>query len=53
LKIPVSAVCSDLYGGYINAANEVFGSKVITADRFHVAKLYRKKLITVRKSELR
>jgi transposase len=53
LKITVSAVCSDLYDGYINAAKEVFGSKVITADRFHVAKLYRKQLITVRKSELR
>ena len=35
-----------------NAAKKVFGNKVITADRFHVAKLYRKQLIVVRKSEL-
>lgn len=52
LKKTVTAVCSDLYDGFINAAKEVFGDRVITADRFHVAKLYRKKLITVRKSEL-
>jgi transposase len=53
LQSTVSAVCSDLYEGYINAAKAVFGKKVITADRFHVAKLYRKQLITVRKSELK
>jgi len=53
LKHTVSAVCSDLYEGYINAAKTVFGNKVITADRFHVAKLYRKQLIVVRKSELK
>lgn len=53
LKNTVLAVCSDLYEGYINAAKAVFGNKVITADRFHVAKLYRKQLIVVRKSELR
>ena len=53
LKHTVSAVCTDLYEGYINAAKKVFGNKVITADRFHVAKLYRKQLIVVRKSELK
>ena len=53
LKMTITAVCSDLYDGYINAAKEVFGDKVIVADRFHVAKLYRKKLISVRKSELK
>lgn len=53
LKKTVLAVCCDLYEGYINAAKNVFGDKVITADRFHVAKLYRKQLITVRKSELK
>ena len=52
LRLTVSAVCSDLYEGYINASKEVFGDKVITADRFHVAKLYRKKLVNIRKSEL-
>lgn len=53
LKATVSAVCSDLYDGFINAAKEVFGDRVVTADRFHVAKLYRKKLIIIRKSELK
>lgn len=53
LKVTVSAVCSDLYDGFINAAKEVFGDRVVTADRFHVAKLYRKKLISIRKSELK
>ena len=33
LKITVSAVCSDLYEGFINAAKAVFGDRVVTADR--------------------
>lgn len=53
LKRTVTAVCTDLYEGYINAAKAVFGDRVITADRFHVAKLYRKQLIAIRKSELK
>ncbi|WP_440616431.1 transposase [Cysteiniphilum sp. 6C5] len=53
LRNTVSAVCSDLYEGYINAAKEVFGNNIVVADRFHVSKLYRKKLIDVRKSELK
>lgn len=53
LKQTVTTVCSDLYDGYINASKAVFGRARITADRFHVAKLYRKKLIVVRKSELK
>ena len=53
LKQTVTTVCSDLYDGYIGAAKAVFGKTRITADRFHVSKLYRKKLIIVRKSELK
>ena len=53
LRGTVSAVCSDLYEGYVNAAKEVFGERVVVADRFHVAKLYRKKLVDIRKSELK
>ncbi len=50
----LKAVCSDLYDGYINAAKEVFGKGVrVIADRFHVAKLYRKSLDDLRKKELR
>ena len=50
----IRSVCTDLYDGFINAAKEVFGKKVkIVADRFHVAKLYRKGLDSVRKQELK
>lgn len=49
----IVAVCCDMYDGYINAAKEVFGEDVpIVADRFHVAKLYRKCLVSIRKKEL-
>ena len=54
LRKTVQAVCSDMYDGFIYAAKEVFGPKVkIIIDRFHVAKLYRKGLDTLRKQELR
>jgi transposase len=54
LRKTVRVVCSDLYEGYINAAKEVFGQKVlVVADRFHVAKLYRKGLDEVRKKEMK
>ena len=54
LRKTITAVCSDMYDGFINAAKEVFGNKVkIIIDRFHVAKLYRKGLDTLRKSEMK
>jgi transposase len=54
LRDTVQSVCSDLYEGYTEAAREVFGDKVvIVADRFHVAKLYRKEVDTLRKKEMR
>lgn len=54
LRKTVKYVCSDMYDGFINAAKEVFGKKVrIVADRFHVAKLYREGLETLRIKELR
>jgi hypothetical protein len=41
-----------MYDGFIYAAKEVFGVKIkIIIDRFHVAKLYRKGLDTLRKQE--
>ena len=50
----VRAVCSDMYDGFIHAAKEVFGDKVkIIIDRFHVAKLYRKGVDTLRKAEMK
>ncbi len=54
LRRVIRAVCSDMYEGFINAAKEVFGKKVhLVVDRFHVAKLYRNGLETLRKKELR
>ncbi len=53
LRRTVTAVCSDLYEGFINAVKEVFGEKVIVVDRFHVAKLYRTRLDKLRVQELK
>lgn len=53
LRRTVKIVCSDLYSGFIGAAKAVFGSHVaICADRFHVAKLYRESVETLRKREM-
>lgn len=53
LSKTIQAVCCDLYEGYMNACKEVFKGKIpVVADRFHVRKLYRKSLVTLRKSEL-
>jgi transposase len=54
LRTLVRVVCCDMYEGYINAAKEVFGNKVIiVADRFHAAKLYRKDFESLRKHEMK
>lgn len=54
LKKTVKFVCCDMYDGYINAAKEVFVKETkIVADRFHVAKLYRKNLDALRKQEMK
>lgn len=54
LRDTVQAVCSDLYEGYTEAARAVFGDRVtIVADRFHVARLYRKVVDETRKAEMR
>ena len=43
-----------MYDGYVNAAKEVFGDKcTVIIDRFHVARLYRKSLISLRKKDLK
>jgi len=52
LRNTVQAVCCDLYDGYMNACKNVFKRVPVVADRFHVRKLYRKSLISLRKSEL-
>lgn len=54
LKKTIIAVCTDMYDGYINAAKEALGKDIpVVADRYHVSKLYRKSLITLRKKELK
>lgn len=53
LQKTISAICCDLYDGYMNACSEIFKDIPIVADRFHVRRLYRKSLITLRKSELK
>lgn len=50
----VENVCCDMYDGFINAAKEVFGSKIkIIIDRFHVAKNYRGAIEAIRKKEMK
>lgn len=52
LRRTVNVVCSDLYAGFIGAAKAVFGKHVlICADRFHIARLYREGVETLRKRE--
>jgi transposase len=54
LRRTVRVVCTDLYSGFIGAVKAVFGTRVaICADRFHVARLYRDAVETLRKKELR
>jgi len=54
LRHTVCVVCSDLYSGFIGAAKAVFSKRVaICADRFHVARLYRDAVDSLRKQELR
>ena len=46
----IHSVCADMYEGFVDAAKEVFGKRVkIVIDRFHVAKLYRSGLDSLRK----
>jgi len=50
----ITAVCTDLCDNYINSAKEVFGEAIpLVADRFHVAKLYRKEITKLRSNELK
>jgi transposase len=46
-------VCTELYDGFIHAAEEVLPQATIVADRFPVAKLYRAAGDALRKSELK
>ena len=52
LKKTVKSICTDMYDGFVYAAIEVFGQKVVVVDRYHVAKLYRKPLDKLRITEM-
>lgn len=53
LKKTVQAVSTDMYDGFVNAVTNVFGSKVVVIDRYHVAKLYREPLDKLRIAEMK
>jgi transposase len=54
LRKTVRVFCTDLYEGFIKAAKEFLGRKVrMVADRFHVARLYRKGVDDLRKKEMK
>lgn len=54
LQKTIVAVCTDMCDGFINAAKEALGKRIsIIVDRFHVAQLYRKCLVSLRKRELK
>lgn len=53
LQRTVTAVCSDMYEGFLGAVESVFGADVIVIDRFHVARHYRDAADAVRKSEMK
>jgi len=53
LRKTVKSVCTDMCDSFVNAAKEVFGSRVIVIDRFHLAQLYRSKLDNLRIKEMK
>lgn len=54
LKKTVTAICTDMYDGYINAAKSIFKNQtIIVVDRFHVAKQYRGELDKYRQKILK
>ena len=42
-----------MYDGFVNSAEEVFGSRVVVIDRYHVSKLYREPLDKLRIEEMK
>jgi transposase len=53
LKKTVKAVCTDMHDGFVNAAINIFGDKVVVIDRYHVTKLYREPLDKLRIREMK
>ena len=53
LRERIQTVCTDLWEGYITAAQEVLPDATIVIDRFHLARCYRKCVDSLRTQELR
>lgn len=53
LKATIEQVCTDMYDGFVNAAQEELPEAVVVVDRFHVAKAYRNCADAVRKQEVK
>ena len=53
LKRTVKSVCTDMCDSFVQSASEVFGSRVVVIDRYHVAKLYRDPLDQLRIKEMK
>jgi transposase len=53
LRSGITTVCTDIWEGYITAAQEVLPDATIVLDRFHVARHYRDAVDELRKQEVR
>jgi transposase len=53
LKKTVKSVSTDMYDGFVKSAEEVFGTRVVVVDRYHVSKLYREPLDQLRIGEMK
>ena len=53
LRKTVRTVCTDMYDGFVYPTIEIFGKKAVVIDRYHVSKLYRQPLDTLRIKEMK
>jgi len=53
IRSGITTVCTDIWEGYITAAQEVLPDATIVIDRFHVARQYRDAVDALRKQEVR
>lgn len=53
IRAHITTVCTDIWEGYITAAQEILPDATIVLDRFHVARQYRDAVDELRKQEVR
>jgi len=53
IRARITTVCTDIWDGYISAAQEVLPGATIVIDRFHIARQYRDGVDALRKQEVR